>query len=79
MFCMLFSSAEICNCHTGFAGKDCRVNMTAGPDVVKRISDESFCDKSISSCEHISIYGENFYDSANLLCRIETANVSISI
>lgn len=79
MFCMLFSSAEICNCYTGFAGKDCRVNMTASPDVVKRISDESFCDKSISSCGHISIYGENFYESANLLCRIETANVSISI
>ncbi|XP_071133683.1 uncharacterized protein [Mytilus edulis] len=65
---------KICNCHTGFAGKDCRVNMTASPDVVKRISDESFCDKSISSCGHISIYGENFYESANLLCRIETAN-----
>ncbi|VDI67679.1 Hypothetical predicted protein [Mytilus galloprovincialis] len=65
---------KICNCYTGFAGKDCRVNMTASPDVVKRISDESFCDKSISSCGHISIYGENFYESANLLCRIETAN-----
>ncbi|CAC5372516.1 unnamed protein product [Mytilus coruscus] len=63
-----------CNCYVGFTGKDCRVNMTAGPDVVKRISDESFCDKSISSCEQISIYGENFYESANLLCRIETAN-----
>ena len=65
-----------CDCDAGYTGDDCRVNMKAPPDIVSEPSDTSLCSSTASSCKYASVFGENFYESANLRCLVETAEVN---
>ena len=65
-----------CNCYAGHAGDDCRVDMESTPEIVTEPSDSSLCDSTASSCQYASVFGENFYESANLRCLVETAEVN---
>lgn len=65
-----------CNCYAGHTGDDCRVNMEAPPDIITELSNTSLCSSTASSCKYASVFGENFYESANLRCLVETAEVN---
>ena len=65
-----------CICYDGHAGDDCRVDMESTPEIVTEPSDSSLCDSTASSCQYASVFGENFYESANLRCLVETAEVN---
>lgn len=71
--------AGLCECYDGYTGVDCRVNMNAPPEIVTEPSDTSLCSSTASSCKYASVFGENFYESANLRCLIETAEVNNNI
>ncbi|XP_076077906.1 von Willebrand factor D and EGF domain-containing protein-like [Mytilus galloprovincialis] len=64
-----------CNCYVGFTGEDCRVNMTAPPVLATEMSNDSLCDTGIRACNYISVFGENFYISNDIKCRIENAEI----
>ncbi|CAG2212092.1 unnamed protein product [Mytilus edulis] len=65
----------LCSCYQDLTGGDCRVNMSASPQILTNITDESFCDTSKRSCSHISVFGENFYESSNLGCLLQKAEI----
>jgi len=65
-----------CNCYASHTSDDCRVNMKSPPNIVKEPSDTSLCSSTASSCTYASVFGENFYESANLQCLVETAEVN---
>ncbi|XP_076077826.1 uncharacterized protein LOC143048184 isoform X4 [Mytilus galloprovincialis] len=65
----------VCSCYPDLTGGDCRVNMSASPQILTNITDESFCDTSKRSCSHISVFGENFYESSNLGCLLQKAEI----
>lgn len=73
----LVHDSGFCNCYSGFTGEDCRVNMTAPPVLATEMSNDSLCDTGSRACNYISVFGENFYISNDIKCRIENAEVNI--
>ncbi|CAG2222323.1 OCTN [Mytilus edulis] len=70
-----YKGIQLGDCVQDLTGGDCRVNMSASPQILTNITDESFCDTSKRSCSHISVFGENFYESSNLGCLLQKAEI----
>ncbi|XP_052074453.1 von Willebrand factor D and EGF domain-containing protein-like [Mytilus californianus] len=67
----------ICECDDGFEGADCSVDRRKGPEVFGLI-EESFCDLSKRPCSFISVFGNRFYASGNVKCRILEAKIELN-
>lgn len=65
-----------CECDNGFEGEDCSVDRRKEPELFGLI-EESFCDLSKRPCAFISVFGNGFYASGNVKCRIMEAQVDI--
>ncbi|VDI81460.1 Hypothetical predicted protein [Mytilus galloprovincialis] len=64
----------VCQCENGFEGEDCSVDRRKGPEVFGLIK-ESFCDLSKRPCSFISVFGNGFYASERVKCRITGATI----
>ncbi|XP_071085371.1 von Willebrand factor D and EGF domain-containing protein-like [Haliotis cracherodii] len=65
----------ICTCDSGFVEDDCSVNLNLPPRVT-RLSRDGLCDVANSTCLATFVYGDNFYNSTGLKCRITEILVS---
>lgn len=72
----IFLYSGICECAHGFEGDDCSVDREKGPKVFGLIA-ESFCDSSKRPCSFISVFGNGFYETEIVKCRIKEAHVHI--
>ncbi|XP_052073138.1 von Willebrand factor D and EGF domain-containing protein-like isoform X3 [Mytilus californianus] len=64
----------ICECDNGFEGEDCSVDRRKGPELFGLV-EESFCDLSKRPCSFISVFGNGFYASDRVKCRIIDAKI----
>ncbi|XP_041368567.1 uncharacterized protein LOC121382945 isoform X2 [Gigantopelta aegis] len=65
----------VCDCHEGYAGPDCSINLSAPPSV-EAIREGGWCDLSAGACSTwVYIYGENFYESASLTCYFKSIQI----
>ncbi|VDI19176.1 Hypothetical predicted protein [Mytilus galloprovincialis] len=64
----------ICDCDEGFEGEDCSVDRRIGPELFGLV-EESFCDLSKRPCSFISVFGNGFYESDRVKCRIMEAQI----
>ncbi|XP_067669016.1 von Willebrand factor D and EGF domain-containing protein-like isoform X2 [Haliotis asinina] len=65
----------VCTCNSGFVEDDCAVNLNVPPRVT-RLSRDGLCDVANSTCLATYVYGDNFYNSTGLKCRITEILVS---
>jgi len=63
-----------CVCFPSYTGDDCSVNLDEPPTLYD-ISEESLCDLSKRPCTSISLFGNGFYGSSNIVCKLQKAEV----
>ncbi|KAK3609845.1 hypothetical protein CHS0354_015031 [Potamilus streckersoni] len=63
-----------CHCNKGYGSDDCSVDLTQPPDVYG-IPKRGVCDLRETSCNDISVLGNNFADSTNIFCRLSLFQV----
>ena len=66
-----------CVCLPSYTGDDCSVNLDEPPTLYD-ISEESLCDLSKRPCTSISLFGNGFYGSSNIVCKLQKAEVRIN-
>ncbi|VDI02845.1 Hypothetical predicted protein, partial [Mytilus galloprovincialis] len=65
----------LCLCNQSYTGEDCSVNLDK-PPVLLDISEESLCDLTKRPCTSMSLFGEGFYQSQQITCRLNEATLS---
>ncbi|KAK3577955.1 hypothetical protein CHS0354_020793, partial [Potamilus streckersoni] len=63
-----------CHCSKGYGSDDCSVDLTKPPDVYG-IPNRGVCDLHETSCNDVSVLGNNFADSTNIFCRLSLFQV----
>ncbi|XP_070564883.1 von Willebrand factor D and EGF domain-containing protein-like [Ptychodera flava] len=64
-----------CVCDDGFAGTDCSVDLSVEPTVYMAHKN-GLCDVKTDDCTYVSVFGDNFAESDQLTCHINTIEVS---
>ncbi|XP_070574530.1 von Willebrand factor D and EGF domain-containing protein-like isoform X2 [Ptychodera flava] len=58
-----------CNCQDGFSGADCTIELSRPPEIWYILHhEEGLCDIRQEDCSLLSVIGENFLDSEDLVC-----------
>ena len=65
-----------CECDPGFGDVDCSVRLS-DPPVMLGIPDSGLCDLTLRNCEKTSVFGDDFVQSKQLLCRLLPFHVSV--
>ncbi|XP_060606305.1 uncharacterized protein LOC132758628 [Ruditapes philippinarum] len=71
----LCSNGE-CTCERGYGASDCHLDIYKAPRL-QEILDNGLCDKKVSDCTHIYVFGEVFAGT-NLTCRIRTFKMAVN-
>lgn len=72
--CQILVIIGNCTCDHGFGGSDCSFDVLSPPTVV-RLSDDGVCDKSLESCEDITVYGHYFLENMGTSCYVTRKEV----
>lgn len=65
-----------CTCDEGFAGSDCSFDLL-GPPNITHISNFGLCDKSLESCDEITLFGKYFIENMQTNCYMQRNTVQL--